>query len=50
MSGKMTLTLNRDTYGRLLAEYLPKVRETDAENEQAITLAAALSHRENPSL
>ena len=24
MSGKMTLTLNRDTYGRLLAEYLPK--------------------------
>jgi HTH-type transcriptional regulator/antitoxin HigA len=50
MSGKMTLTLNRDTYGRLLAEYLPKVRETDAENEQAITLAAALSHRENRSL
>ena len=50
MSGKMTLTLNRDTYGSLLAKYLPKVIENDAENEQAITLAAALSHRENPSL
>ncbi len=35
MSGKMTLTLNRDTYGSLLAEYLPKVIENEAENEQA---------------
>jgi HTH-type transcriptional regulator/antitoxin HigA len=50
MSGKMTLTLNRDTYGRLLAEYLPKVIENEAENEQAIILAEALSHRENRSL
>jgi len=54
MRGKMTLTLNRDTYGRLLAEYLPKVIENDAENEQAINLAVnlaeALSHRENRSL
>lgn len=50
MSGKMTLTLNRDTYGRLLAEYLPKVIENEAENEQAINLAEALSHRENRSL
>jgi len=50
MSGKMTLTLNRDTYGRLLAKYLPKVIENDAENEQAIILAEALSHRENRSL
>jgi len=50
MRGKMTLTLNRDTYGRLLAEYLPKVIENDAENEQAINLAEALSHRENRSL
>ncbi|MCA2723985.1 MAG: transcriptional regulator [Microcystis sp. M048S1] len=50
MSGKMTLTLNCDTYGRLLAEYLPKVIENDAENEQAIILAESLSHRENRSL
>ena len=50
MSGKMTLTLDRDTYGSLLAEYLPKVIENDEENEQAITLAEALSHRENRSL
>jgi HTH-type transcriptional regulator/antitoxin HigA len=50
MSGKMTLTLNRDTYGRLLAEYLPKVIENEAENEQAINLAETLSHRENRSL
>lgn len=50
MSGKMTLTLNRDTYGSLLAKYLPKVIENDAENEQAIILAEALSHRENRSL
>ena len=50
MSGKMTLTLNRDTYGSLLAKYLPKVIENDAENEQAIILAETLSHRENRSL
>jgi HTH-type transcriptional regulator/antitoxin HigA len=50
MSGKMTLTLDRDTYGSLLAEYLPKVIENDEENERAITLAEALSHRENRSL
>jgi HTH-type transcriptional regulator/antitoxin HigA len=50
MSGKMTITLDRDTYGSLLAEYLPKVIENDAENEQAITLAEALSHREKRSL
>ena len=47
---RVSTTLDRDTYGSLLAEYLPKVIENDAENEQAITLAEALSHRENRSL
>jgi HTH-type transcriptional regulator/antitoxin HigA len=50
MSGKMTLTLDRDTYGSLLSKYLPKVIKNDEENEQAITLAEALSHRKNRSL
>ncbi len=50
MSGKMTLTLNRDTYGNLLAKYLPKVIENDEENERAITLAEELSHQKNRTL
>jgi HTH-type transcriptional regulator / antitoxin HigA len=46
----MTLTFNRETYASLLAQYQPKVIETDAENEQAIALAEELSHRQNRSL
>ena len=46
----MTLTLDRDTYGSLLAEYLPKVIENDEENERTILIAEALSHQKNRSL
>jgi HTH-type transcriptional regulator/antitoxin HigA len=46
----MTLTFDRETYAGLLAQYQPKVIETDAENEQAIALAEELSHRQNRSL
>lgn len=50
MSGKMTLTLDRNVYGNLLAKYLPKVIENDEENEQAIALAEELSHQNNRTL
>lgn len=46
MSGKMTLTINPDLYGTLLAKYQPKVIETDEENENAIFLAEELSHKD----
>lgn len=42
----MTRTFNRDSYASLLAQYQPKVIETESENEAAITLAEALEHRE----
>lgn len=41
----MTRTINRETYGLLLAQYQPKVIETEAENEQALVLAQELEHR-----
>ncbi|HAA30300.1 MAG TPA: transcriptional regulator [Cyanobacteria bacterium UBA8553] len=50
MTGKMTLTFNRETYASLLAKYQPKVIKTDEENEQAIALAEKLSHRVNRTL
>lgn len=43
----MTHTFNRETYGKLLAEYQPKKITTDEENEQAIALALILEHRPN---
>ena len=45
MSGKMTLTINPDLYGTLLAQYQPRVIETDEENENVILLAEELSHK-----
>lgn len=44
--GKMTLILNPESYGKLLAKYQPKIIKTEAENEQAIALAQELEHRQ----
>ncbi|MBL1198200.1 MAG: helix-turn-helix domain-containing protein [Nostoc sp. GBBB01] len=43
----MTRTFNSESYGKLLAEYQPKIITTDAENEEAIALALTLEHRPN---
>lgn len=43
----MTRTFNPDSYGKLLAEYQPKIITTEQENEQAIKLALTLEHRPN---
>lgn len=45
MSGKMTPTINREAYSNLLAQYPPKVIETEAENEQMTAIAYKLSQR-----
>lgn len=42
--GKMPHTFNLEFYGSLLAQYKPKVIETEEENEAAISLAEALEH------
>ncbi|MEA5504406.1 transcriptional regulator [Halotia wernerae UHCC 0503] len=43
----MTRTFNPESYGKLLAEYQPKIITTEEENEQAIALAQDLDHRPN---
>lgn len=43
----MTRTFNPESYGKLLAEYQPKIITTEAENEQALALALTLEHRPN---
>ncbi len=43
----MTRTFNRESYGKLLAEYQPKTIATEEENEQAIAHAVELEHRPN---
>jgi HTH-type transcriptional regulator / antitoxin HigA len=43
----MTRTFNPESYGKLLAEYLPKTITTEEENEQALKLAQSLEHRPN---
>ncbi|BAY97659.1 transcription regulator [Tolypothrix tenuis PCC 7101] len=43
----MTRTFNPESYGKLLAEYQPKIITTEEENEQAIALALTLEHRPN---
>jgi len=43
----MTRTLNPEFYASLLAQYQPKVIETESENEAAIALAEDLEHRPN---
>lgn len=45
----MTRTLNPDTYASLLAQYRPKVIESEAENDLAIALAEELEHRQDPT-
>ncbi|MCY7367178.1 MAG: transcriptional regulator [Chamaesiphon sp.] len=42
----MIHTINRNTYGDLLAQHQPKAIKTDAENEAAILLAESLEHRQ----
>jgi HTH-type transcriptional regulator/antitoxin HigA len=43
----MTRTFNRESYGKLLAEYQPKTITTEEENSLAIALAQDLEHRPN---
>ena len=41
----MTLTINPETYGKLLTQYLPKVITNEAENERALNIAETLSNK-----
>jgi len=41
----MTRTLDPDLYASLLAQYRPKIIETEAENDAALALAEELEHR-----
>ncbi|MGK7895675.1 MAG: type II toxin-antitoxin system HigA family antitoxin [Xenococcus sp. (in: cyanobacteria)] len=41
----MTLTINPETYGKLLTQYLPKVITSEAENERALNIAETLSNK-----
>jgi len=43
--GKMTLTINPQVYGQLLAEFQPQVITTEMENERAIKIAENLSNQ-----
>ena len=43
----MTLTINPETYGKLLTQYLPKVITNEAENERALNIAETLSNKSN---
>ena len=43
----MTLTINPETYGKLLTQYLPKVITNKAENERALNIAETLSNKSN---
>ena len=41
----MTLTINSETYGKLLTKYLPKVITNQAENQRALDIAETLSNK-----
>lgn len=41
----MTLTINPETYGKLLTQYLPRVITNEAENERALNIAETLSNK-----
>jgi len=43
----MIRTFNKETYANLLAQYQPKVIETESENEAAIALAESLEYRDH---
>jgi HTH-type transcriptional regulator / antitoxin HigA len=45
--GKMTLTFNPNTYRNLLFETAPKVIESEAEYEQALTMTEQLHFKKN---
>ncbi len=46
----MTLTINPETYGKLLTQYLPKVITNQIENERVIDIAEALSNKHDLTL
>ncbi len=41
----MTLTINPESYGKLLTKYLPKVITNEAENKRALDIAETLSNK-----
>jgi HTH-type transcriptional regulator/antitoxin HigA len=41
----MTLTINPEVYGKLLAQYQPKIITTEEENERAIAIVESLTHK-----
>ena len=43
----MTLIINKDIYGKLLAEFQPQVIENETENERAIILCETLARKPN---
>lgn len=45
MGGKETTTIDRESYGAVLASYLPTPIRTEEDNEKAIAQAEALSHQ-----
>jgi HTH-type transcriptional regulator/antitoxin HigA len=44
-NGKMTITINPQAYGDLLARYQPKIMTTEAENQQALAVVESLAHQ-----
>lgn len=42
----MTRIIDKEIYAKLLAQYQPKIIETESENEAAIALAEELEHRD----
>lgn len=46
MSGNMTLTIDRDRYGSLLAQYQPQPIATEAENDRALAVVEELMARD----
>jgi HTH-type transcriptional regulator/antitoxin HigA len=41
----MTLTIDPESYGKLLTKYLPKVIKNEAENEEVLDIAETLSNK-----
>lgn len=41
----MTITINPETYGKLLTQYLPKVITNEVENERALDITETLSNK-----
>ncbi|MEM9537947.1 MAG: transcriptional regulator [Cyanobacteria bacterium P01_E01_bin.42] len=45
----MTLTFDRREYGKLLAQYQPRLIKTETENEEALAIVEELMHRKGRS-